>query len=90
VAIAPVYNIEDIFKEPHYWERDALTKVQDPDLGEVIVQGITPKFSRTPGAIRWLGHHIDADRQSVLHDWLHPAASGADDSDARSQTGDGR
>jgi crotonobetainyl-CoA:carnitine CoA-transferase CaiB-like acyl-CoA transferase len=70
VPIAPVYSIREIFEEPHYWAREALITVDDPDLGPVSVQGVTPKFSRTPGRVRWLGHHLDSDHDSVLADWL--------------------
>lgn len=69
VAIAPVYSIEDIFKEPQYWEREAIVEVPDEDLGSARVQGVVPKFSRTPGEIRRLGPRLDQDRQSILQDW---------------------
>jgi formyl-CoA transferase len=54
-ACAPVYNIADIFADPHFQARDAVTTVQDPDLGPVRMQNVVPKLSRTPGKIRWPG-----------------------------------
>jgi crotonobetainyl-CoA:carnitine CoA-transferase CaiB-like acyl-CoA transferase len=70
VAASPILNIADIFEEAHYWERGALVEVEDPDLGPVRLQGIAPKFSRTPGAIKWLGRGVDADRDDILCDWI--------------------
>ncbi|MGE0683088.1 MAG: CaiB/BaiF CoA transferase family protein [Candidatus Binatia bacterium] len=54
-ACAPVYNIADIFADPHFQAREAVTTVQDPDLGPVRMQNVVPKLSRTPGKIRWPG-----------------------------------
>lgn len=54
-ACAPVYSIADIFADPHFQARDAVTTVQDPDLGPVRMQNVVPKLSRTPGKIRWPG-----------------------------------
>lgn len=70
VAISPVLNIADIFEEAQYWAREALIEVEDEDLGPVRVQGIIPKFSRTPGRVRRLGPRLDQDRDEVLADWL--------------------
>lgn len=52
-AIVPVYSIADIFADPHFQAREAVTTVRDPDLGPVKMQNVVPKFSRTPGKIRW-------------------------------------
>jgi formyl-CoA transferase len=54
-ACAPVYSIADIFADPHFQAREAVTTVQDPDLGPVRMQNVIPKLSRTPGKIRWPG-----------------------------------
>jgi len=54
-ACMPVYSIADIVADPHFQAREAITTVQDPDLGPVKMQNIIPKLSRTPGKIRWPG-----------------------------------
>src|SRR5262245_35762208 len=54
-ACMPVYSIADISTDPHFQAREAITTVQDPDLGPVKMQNVIPKFSRTPGKIRWPG-----------------------------------
>ena len=53
VICGPVYTIADIFADEHFWARDMLLKHEDPEFGEYIGPGITPKFSETPGEVRW-------------------------------------
>ncbi len=53
VICGPIYTIADIFADEHYWARDMLVKHVDPEFGEYIGPGIVPKFSETPGAVRW-------------------------------------
>jgi crotonobetainyl-CoA:carnitine CoA-transferase CaiB-like acyl-CoA transferase/citrate lyase beta subunit len=69
--IAPVYEIDQILEDPHYRQRDSIVTVPDEDLGEVVMQNIAPRLSRTPGRIRWAGRaKINADAASVYED-LH-------------------
>jgi formyl-CoA transferase len=53
VICGPVNTIADIFEDEHFWARDMLLKHEDPEFGEYVGPGITPKFSETPGAVRW-------------------------------------
>jgi succinyl-CoA---D-citramalate CoA-transferase len=53
VVCSPVYSIEDIFNDGYFWEREMLVKAIDPEFGEYIGPGIVPKFSETPGEVRW-------------------------------------
>lgn len=66
VAYSKVFNIEDIFHDPHYAARNALVRVNDPDLGEAVVQNVVPRFSETPGAIDHLGRSLGADNDDVF------------------------
>ena len=50
-----VYDVAKIFADPHYAAREAIIGVPDPDFGEIRMQGVVPKFSRTPGEIRHPG-----------------------------------
>lgn len=58
-----VYHIADIFADKHYTERDMLVQVEHPELGEITLPGVVPKFTEHPGAIRnagpALGEHTD-------------------------------
>ena len=53
VICGPIYTIADIFEDPHYQAREMLVEHVDPEFGEYIGPGIVPKFSETPGAVRW-------------------------------------
>jgi formyl-CoA transferase len=53
VICGPVNTIADIFEDDHFRARDMLVEHEDPEFGTYIGPGITPKFSETPGAVRW-------------------------------------
>jgi len=53
VICGPIYTIADIFADEHFWAREMLVKHMDPGFGEYVGPGIVPKFSETPGAVRW-------------------------------------
>ena len=53
VICGPIYTIADIFEDEHYRAREMLLTHHDPDFGEYIGPGIVPKFSETPGEVRW-------------------------------------
>ncbi len=53
VICGPVYSIADIFEDEHFWAREMLVRHQDPEVGEFVGPGVVPKFSETPGAVRW-------------------------------------
>jgi crotonobetainyl-CoA:carnitine CoA-transferase CaiB-like acyl-CoA transferase len=55
VVAGPIYDVVRIFEDPQYAAREAIVSVPDDDLGEMRMQGIVPKFSRTPGEIRHTG-----------------------------------
>ena len=51
VVAGPVYDIRRIFADPQYAARGDIVEVADPDFGAVRMQGVVPKFSRTPGQV---------------------------------------
>src|SRR5439155_23386729 len=53
VICGPIYTMAEIFQDPHFWAREMLVKYEDPEFGEYIGPGIVPKFSETPGEVRW-------------------------------------
>ncbi|WP_433825689.1 CaiB/BaiF CoA transferase family protein [Actinoplanes sp. CA-015351] len=67
-AIAPVYDIADVFADPQFQARDSVTTAQDPTLGPVRMPGPLYRMSRTPGQIRWTGRPRGADTDDVLAD----------------------
>lgn len=65
-AVAPIYDVSDIFSDPQFQALDTLTTVQDPELGPVRMQNVLYRMSRTPGSIRWTGRDKGADTYSIL------------------------
>jgi formyl-CoA transferase len=53
VICGPIYTMADIFEDPQFRARDMLVKHEDPEFGEYLGPGIVPKFSETPGEVRW-------------------------------------
>ena len=62
-TLAPIYSTDMIFNDPHYQARNAIVDVPDATFGSVKMQGVVPRFMRTPGAVRAsagaLGQHND-------------------------------
>lgn len=65
-AIAPIYNIADIFADEYFWNRDALITVEDDDLGEIDMAGVFPHLSKTPGDVRHTGPALGEHTVEVL------------------------
>jgi formyl-CoA transferase len=55
VVCGPIYTVAEIFEDPQFEAREMLVKHVDPEFGEYVGPGIVPKFSDTPGAVRWSG-----------------------------------
>ena len=53
VICGPIYTIADIFEDEQFRAREMLLEHDDPEFGAYIGPGIVPKFSETPGEVRW-------------------------------------
>lgn len=53
VICGPIYTIADIFEDEHFRAREMLVEHEDPEFGAYLGPGIVPKFSETPGRVRW-------------------------------------
>jgi crotonobetainyl-CoA:carnitine CoA-transferase CaiB-like acyl-CoA transferase len=65
-AIAPVYDIQQIFDDPQYRALDTITAVDVPELGRVKMQNVLFRLSDTPGGIRFGGRAHGADTDELL------------------------
>ena len=65
VVAGPVLDIRDIVNDPHYLARQDIIAVEDDDFGSVRMQGVVPKFSDTPGAVRHAGRALGADNRAI-------------------------
>jgi crotonobetainyl-CoA:carnitine CoA-transferase CaiB-like acyl-CoA transferase len=65
VVAGPVFDIRDIVNDPQYIARESIVSVPDEDFGSVRMQGVVPKFGRTPGEVRHAGRSLGADNRDV-------------------------
>ncbi len=70
VPATRIFDMSDIFDDPHYKARGAIVSVPDDELGEISMAEVVPRLSDTPGAIRHAGHRMGADTRTVLRDLL--------------------
>ncbi|MCD2498657.1 MULTISPECIES: CaiB/BaiF CoA-transferase family protein [Microbacterium] len=67
-AIAAVSDVRGVVADPQYTALGTVTRVADPDFGDVAMQNVLFRLSRTPGSIRWTGRAHGADTHEVLSD----------------------
>ena len=60
-AIAPVYTMADLFADEHFTQRGLFTTVED-----IVMQAPSPRLSRTPGRVAFVGRPLGADTEEVL------------------------
>ena len=65
VAVAPIYDVSDVIKDPHIQARQAITSMPDEDLGQVKMQNVMFRMMGTPGRIRWPGRRLGQDNEAV-------------------------
>lgn len=66
VPVGPIYSIEDIVNDEQFKARDMLQSVTLPDGEEVLVPGIVPKLSETPGSIEWIGPELGQHNEEII------------------------
>ncbi len=63
VCVGKVYDVEEVFEDPHIRARQMLVETEHPEIGKVKEVGIAIKLSGTPGAVRgaapYRGEHTD-------------------------------
>jgi formyl-CoA transferase len=61
VTIGPIYDIRQIFEDPHFLARELLADYPDDDMDSFPMHHVVPRLSGTPGSIRTpapqLGEH---------------------------------
>ncbi len=70
VPVGKVNSIADIFEDEHFQARENLARIVDAELGEVVVPGVVPTLSRTPGRINTLGPTLGNATDQVMRELL--------------------
>jgi formyl-CoA transferase len=66
VPVGPVNEIGDIVEDAQHIAREAIVKVADPLLGDVMMPTAIPFFSRTPGKVWGAGPQIGEHGDDIL------------------------
>ena len=66
VPVGPINNAETLIEDEQFRARDMVLWHTDEAGRELPMNGIVPKFSRTPGAVDRLGPALGADTDAVL------------------------
>ncbi len=67
-AITPIYNIEDIMRDPQYQALDSIITVDDPELGPIKMQNVLFRLSGTPGEVKWSGPRLGEHNEEVYEE----------------------
>jgi len=70
VPVSPIYSIADIFADPQYLARGDIIHPEDPDIGPVPMPAIQPRFSRTPGEVRFVGPRLGEHNDQIYGELL--------------------
>jgi crotonobetainyl-CoA:carnitine CoA-transferase CaiB-like acyl-CoA transferase len=70
VPAGAIYNIEDMFHDPHFIARQMITDLEIEGLGKLKIPGIVPKLSETPGKINWAGPKLGEHTKEILKEKL--------------------
>ena len=70
VPVGKVNSIADIFKDPHFQARGNLARLKEEGLGEVVIPGVVPTLSETPGRIANLGPPLGNATYEILRELL--------------------
>lgn len=74
VPVGKVNSIADIFDDPHFQARGNLARLDAEGVGEVVVPGVVPTLSETPGRITNLGPPLGNATYEVMRELLDISA----------------
>ena len=70
VPFGGIFTAEDISTDPHFAARKNLITVPDEIEGDIVMPGVVPKLSRSPGRITHAGPNIGAHNLEIYRDLL--------------------
>ena len=65
VPVGPVMDIVDIVKDIHAKEREMVIRAADDERGSLLMEGVFPRMSLTPGEVRHTGKKLGADNREI-------------------------
>ena len=68
VPATRIYSIADIVRDAHYQARGMIERSRLGDGEEVLLPGVVPRLSDTPGRTRWIGPRLGEHTAEVLRE----------------------
>lgn len=65
-----IYTAPDMLNDLHFIERQALVRVEHPELGGLTMQNAFPRLSDTPSRVKWPGPALGAHNDEVYRELL--------------------
>src|SRR5512135_3074497 len=75
VPVGKLNSIADIFEDEHFRSRGNLAEIDEDGLGRVVVPGVVPTLSETPGRIANLGPPLGNATYEVMRELLELTAA---------------
>ncbi|WIO73435.1 CaiB/BaiF CoA-transferase family protein [Porticoccaceae bacterium LTM1] len=69
VPVGPIYNVEDMFNDPHFQARGLFERVEINGK-PLDIPAIMPRLGKTPGSTDWAGPEVGSHNKEVLGDIL--------------------
>jgi formyl-CoA transferase len=66
VPAGKIYQASDMLEDAHFQARETITRVAHQTFGEMHMQNVFPRLSRTRGQIRWPGAPLGSHTAEVL------------------------
>lgn len=65
VPCGRIFRAKDMMTDPHFAAREAIVKLQHPDLGDFAMQNVFPRLSESPGEVRHVGPTLGQHNQEI-------------------------
>jgi succinyl-CoA:(S)-malate CoA-transferase subunit A len=75
VPVGKLNSIADIFADPHFKARGDLLEMEEEGLGKVVIPGVVPTLSETPGRVTNLGPRLGEATYEVMRELLDLTAA---------------
>lgn len=69
-VVGPMYDVAQIYSDPHYKFRESFIKVEDDEFGEMNMPNVLAKLSKTPGKVNSLGPKFSEHTMEYLSEHL--------------------
>ena len=70
VPAGRIFKAKDMLEDPHFAAREAIVRLNHPDLGEFAMHNVVPKLSDSPGRVRHVGPELGEHNEEIYRDLL--------------------